>query len=101
MYPYSAIALTERAAAIRRVEMASMPLVYARFRAVWTTYMPGGYRATGSTVGPGSRRRSITRYWEGARGGRIEPGRRAKCDASAPTSPRLPNRGHGRFVEFD
>src|SRR5215471_1922455 len=36
MYPYSAIALTERVAAIRRVEMASMPLVSARFRAVWT-----------------------------------------------------------------
>src|SRR5262249_21758690 len=36
MYPYSAIALTERSAAIRRVEMASMPLVSARFRAVWT-----------------------------------------------------------------
>src|SRR5215813_11382249 len=36
MYPYSAIALTERAPAIRRVEMASMPLVSARFRAVWT-----------------------------------------------------------------
>jgi hypothetical protein len=29
-----------------------------------STYMPGGYRATGSTVGPGSRKRSTTRYWE-------------------------------------